>query len=77
MTNTKLLNELIQRSGLKKVFIADKVGMTPVGLHNCITGKSEFKASHIRILCDLLGIDDLELKEAVFFAPFVANDATE
>lgn len=77
MTNTKLLNELIQQSGLKKVFIAEKVGLTPVGLHNCITGKSEFKASHIGILCDLLGIKDLELKEAVFFAEFVAPHATE
>ena len=77
VTNTELLNDLIQQSGLKKVFIADKLGMTPVGLHNCITGKSEFKASHIRTLCDLLRIEDLKLKEAVFFAPFVATSATE
>lgn len=77
MTNTRLLNELIQQKGLKKVFIAEKVGLSPVGLHNCITGKSEFKASQISILCDLLGIKDLELKEAIFFAEFVASKATK
>lgn len=76
MTNTKLLNELIENSGLKKVFIAGKLGLTPVGLYNCITGKSEFKASQINMMCDLLGIEDLELKEAVFFADYVASDAT-
>ena len=72
MTNTKLLNEIIKKSGLKRVYIAEKVGLTPVGLYNCITGKSEFKASQINVLCDLLGIKDLELKEAVFFTDFVA-----
>lgn len=77
MTNTRLLNDLIQQSGLKKVFIAEKVGLTPVGLHNCITGKSEFKATQIGIMCNLLGITDLELKEAVFFADFVAPHATK
>ena len=76
MTNTRLLNEAIQKSGLKKVFIAEKVGLSPVGLHNCITGKSEFKASQISVLCDLLGIKDLEQKEAIFFAEFVAQKAT-
>lgn len=75
MTNTKLLNELIQQSGLKKVYIADKLGVTPVGLHNLITGKSEFKASQINKMCDLLGIDDLETKEAVFFAEYGAFKA--
>lgn len=67
MTNTKLLNELIEQSGLKRVFIAGKLGLTPVGLYNCIQGKSEFNASQINTLCYLLRIEDLETKEAVFF----------
>ncbi len=77
MTNTRLLNEAIQRSGLKKVFIAEKVGLSPVGLHNCITGKSEFKQSQISVICDLLGIKDLEQKEAIFFAEFVESYSTQ
>lgn len=76
MTNTVLLNKLIQEKGLKKVFLAEKAGMSAVSLHNCITGKSEFKASQIAVLCDLLGIKDLALKEAVFFADCVASHAT-
>lgn len=76
MTNTKLLNELIQQSGLKKVYIAEKIGVTPVGLYNLINGKSEFKASQISKMCDLLGIEDPELKEAIFFADIVALHAT-
>lgn len=68
MTNTVLLNEIIQRSGLKKAYLAEKVGLTPVGFSNCLNGKAEFKASQIAILCDLLDIRSLELKEAIFFA---------
>lgn len=77
MTNTQLLNQIIQESGLKKVFIANKIGVSAVGLHNCITGKTEFKASQIQTLCELLNIRDLKLKEAVFFTDFVASDATK
>lgn len=76
MTNTELLNELIKQSGLKKSYIAEKIGVTPVGLSNLIAGKSEFKASQINKMCDLLGIDDLAIKEAVFFANSVAFKAT-
>ena len=75
MTNTKLLNELIQQSGLKKAYIAEKIGVTPVGFSNLISGKAEFKASQINKMCDLLGIEDLELKEAVFFADYGALKA--
>ena len=67
MTNTMLLEKAIQDSGLKKAFIAEKIGLTPAGFRNCVTNKAEFKASQINILCDLLGIGDLETKEAVFF----------
>ena len=72
MTNTELLNEIIKKSGLKKAFLAEKVGLTRVGFSNCLSGKAEFKASQIAVLCDLLDIRSLELKEAVFFANHVA-----
>lgn len=76
MTDTKLLNKHIQSSGLKKVFIAEKLGMTPAGLHKCLTGKSEFKVSHMYILCDLLRITDHKTRDAIFFADSVAFKAT-
>ena len=70
MTNTELLEKAIQHSGLKKAFLAEKIGLTPAGFRNCVTNKAEFKASQINILCELLSIDSLERKEAIFFTDF-------
>jgi hypothetical protein len=67
MTNTALLNQLIAKSGFKKCYIAERLGLSRAGLNNCIANRAEFKASHIATLCELLGIKDFELKEAIFF----------
>ena len=72
MTNTAELNKLIEASGLKKNYIAKVMGIKPVTLSRLITGKKEFKASQIDALCNILGIEDLEKKEAIFFAEKVA-----
>jgi hypothetical protein len=68
MTNTELLERAIKDSGLKKVFLAEKIGLTPAGFYNCLNNRAEFKASQINALCELLGIKDLATKEAIFFA---------
>ena len=68
MTNTKLLEQKIEESGLKKCYLAEKLGLSPAGFRNCVTNKAEFKASHIRALCAELGVTTLEEKEAIFFA---------
>jgi len=68
VTNTEMLNAVIKKSGLKKSFLAERIGLTRVGFSNCLSGKSEFKASQIAVLCELLDIRSLELKEAIFFA---------
>lgn len=68
MTNTKLLEELIDRSGKKKKFLAEKCGLSTAGFRNCLINAAEWKASQIAILCEELGIKDLETKEAIFFA---------
>ena len=68
MTNGKLLEEKIQQSGLKKVFIAEKIGVTPNTLTALINNNAEFKASQIVAMCQVLNIqDDAEIK-AIFFA---------
>lgn len=72
MTDTKKLEEVIQASGLKKAHIAEKIGLTPAGLRNCITNRAEFRASHIAALCEILQIYDPVEKEAIFFASTVA-----
>lgn len=72
MTNTELLEKAIKAKGLKKLFLAEKIGLTPAGFCNCLNNRAEFKASQINTLCDLLGITDLAEKEAIFFADFGA-----
>lgn len=68
MTNTELLNRIIKESGLKKKYIAERLGITGYGLQKKIENRSEFKSSEISILCELLGITSLKQKETVFFA---------
>lgn len=72
MTNTHLLNEKIAASGLKKAYLAERCGLTRAGFYNCCNNRSEFRTSHVVILCEELGIDDPEEKEAIFFAKNVA-----
>lgn len=67
MTNGQLLEEKIQQSGLKKAFIAEKIGVTPNTLTALLNNKAEFKASQICAICKVLNIsDDAEVK-AIFF----------
>lgn len=70
MTNTELLEKKIKDSGLKKLFLAKKCGLTAAGFCNCLNNRAEFKASQINTLCELLGIEDLAEKDAIFFADF-------
>ena len=67
MTNTSLLEQYIEKSGYKKAYIAQQLGITSYGLALKINNKSEFKASEMTILCRLLKINAKD-KEAIFFA---------
>lgn len=68
MTNTELLEQKITESGKKKMYLAEKIGLSYAGFRNCVTNKAEFKASQIDILCEELNITSLREKEAIFFA---------
>lgn len=68
MTNSILLQKKIDESGLKVGFIAEKLDTSYAWLKKKVSGKVPFKAYEIQILCDLLGIVDLEEKEQIFFA---------
>lgn len=72
MTNTELLEERIAKSGKKKVYLAEKCGLTYAGFRNCVINKAEFKASQIQILCEELNITSLKERHAIFFADNVA-----
>jgi hypothetical protein len=69
MTNTKLLNEIIDKSGYKRSFIAKAIGLkSAYGLAKKIRNETEFKATEINALCKLLKIESLAEKERIFFA---------
>lgn len=72
MTNTELLEKRIAESGKKKVYLAEKCGLTYAGFRNCVTNKAEFKASQIQTLCEELSITSLKERHAIFFAGSVA-----
>lgn len=68
MTNTTLLKEYIDRSGLKLNFIAQAIGLSRSGFHKKVNNQAAFNQYEIESLCNVLGIKALRDKEAVFFA---------
>ena len=68
MTNTKLLESYIKKSGLKRGKLAESLGISMAALKKKTNGDREFKASEIKTLCELLGIHDSEVMERIFFA---------
>ena len=69
MTNTILLEEKIDASGYKRIYIAKAIGLkSTAGLANKVNNITEFTASEINALCDLLKIETLEERHAIFFA---------
>lgn len=67
MTDTDLLRSIIESSGYRLAFLAEKLGMSRYSLQKKICNQSDFKACEIKVLCDLLAID-AETAKLVFFA---------
>ena len=67
MTNTPLLVEYIEKSGYKRSYIAKCMGLNTYTLAMKINNESEFWASEIDALCELLNIDT-DARMAIFFA---------
>lgn len=66
MTNSTLLKQKISESGYKLSFVAAKCGLTYQGFIKKLNNETEFKASEIQALKDLLCLSDQECK-AIFF----------
>lgn len=66
MTNTSLLRKKIDESGYKLRFVASKLGITYQGFLKKINNETEFKASEMQILRELLNLTDAEF-EQIFF----------
>lgn len=67
MTNTPLLEKYIEKSGYKRSYIANVLGINSYTLSMKINNSSEFRASEIETLCELLNID-MENRMSIFFA---------
>ncbi len=77
MTDTELLREVIKSKGLKLEYIAKKLHITRFSLQKKTENTTEFKASEIQKLCEVLQISDPDLKERIFFAQNVENNSTK
>ena len=67
MTNTQFLRMKMDQSGYKLRFIAAKLGISYQGFLNKVENKTEFTASEIHILFNLLDMTEAE-RDAIFFA---------
>lgn len=68
MTNSQLLESKIQKSGFRRSWILEQLGIKSYAtLRAKIRNKSEFTASEIDKLCDILSLSKSQ-REAIFFA---------
>jgi DNA-binding XRE family transcriptional regulator len=74
MTNTTLLEELINNSGLKRSYIAKKLGISRQALHKKIIGGAQFVGPEIKIMCELLKLETWAQIKPVFFAGDVSKN---
>lgn len=66
MGDMAILNRKIKDSGITITAIADKLSMSRETFYNRMAGKSEFKASEIACLTDLLRLTRKE-QDTIFF----------
>lgn len=66
------LNSFIHESGFKKNKIAKDIGLTPYGLSQKLTGKTEFKVSEIIKISHILKLNKKE-RDSIFFNPMLAK----
>lgn len=75
MTNRELLEAAIERSGYRKGYLAELLGLSPQGFYNKLNNKTEFTQSEIATLVKRLCLFDFE-REAIFFAEKVDKEET-
>lgn len=74
MTDTVELEVAIKRSGLTKRELAKKIGLSEMGLYKKIHNITEFKASEITALVEILSLQ--EKVSEIFFAQKVDFKST-
>ncbi len=64
--NTQLLEEKIEKSGIKVSFLVKKLGLSREGFYKKKCGQIPFRIAEIYVLCDLLRISEAE-KPLIFY----------
>lgn len=70
MTDVKLLKEKIADTGMTITAISRKTGILRETLYKKINGETEFKASEISAISDVLRLNNSE-RDKIFFASIV------
>lgn len=73
--NLTLLSEKIEKSGMKRKAIAEKMNLTPQGLANKLKGKRDFSASEVKSIAHALKLTDADIL-SIFFADVVDKMST-
>lgn len=68
MTNTQLLEEAIKNSGRKKMYLAEKCGLTTPGFRNKLLNKHPFTTEEVKALCKELDIKSATRMKEIFLA---------
>jgi len=66
MKGLELLRKKIDQSGLKLTYVAERLGISYQGLKKKLDGDTEFKASEIAVLKDVLQLSDAEVQDIFF-----------
>lgn len=67
MTNTYALRKAIESAGFKYKYIAEQLGLSSYGLQKKIDNKTEFKASEIEKISNILSLS-IDKRMSIFFA---------
>ena len=77
LVNTELLDEWIEKSGLKTSFICEKLGISKQAFSKKRLGRFAFRVSEMYVICDLCRIPE-DIAGKIFYPKkSVISDTTE
>lgn len=62
----EMLNRVIDDSGFKRSFIAQKIGLSPKIFHDRTSGTSQWKTCEVAAFCNLLGLTKKQMNDIFF-----------
>lgn len=67
------LKDRIEREGIRKTKLAERVGITPQGFYNKLNGDSEFNRKELEVLKDALHLSTSEFMSLFFSSQSIQN----